>query len=76
MSQVVQNENVTIELNGMDVCSIGTITLWCMTASVIFSQVAVPPSSFVSADIIKCLLGMYVKRRNLFIAILCYYHYY
>ena len=43
-------EDLTIDLpSGTDVCDISTFTIWCEEASVFFSRLEVPRSTFVSA---------------------------
>lgn len=55
-SQVVSGESIVITLNGITICDIGTITLWCRTAEQIFSQISVLSSSYVSACEKKTIL--------------------
>ena len=43
------DEDIMVTLpNGVDACDIGTITVWCEPFKVIFAQLEVPRSTFVS----------------------------
>ena len=43
------NEDITVTLpDGVDVCDVGTITIWCQPFTAIFSQLEVPRNVFVS----------------------------
>ena len=44
----ITNIELSVELVEVNVCDIGTITLWCRQAQVIFTQVVVPHAAFVS----------------------------
>ena len=46
------NEDITVTLpDGVDACDIGTITIWCQPFRAIFTRLAIPRSTFVSACI-------------------------
>ena len=50
-SEVVRNAELTLDLQGIgNVCDIGTLTLWCRQASIIFTQLVVSRSAFVSNE--------------------------
>ena len=46
------NEGIVVTLpQGMNACDIGNLTVWCRQASVLFGQIEVPRSTFVSITI-------------------------